>query len=406
MTRKIVFILIVLLVFYFVLTYAFYVGVASRVAGANDFYSRWMGARAVFLKGQDPYSDAVTREIQMGMYGRLARIDEDQVAFAYPLYAAYFAAPLVALPYAWAESLWVAFLIMVLVGACILFARSVGWSLAPLGLLALLAIALTFYPALRGIFLGQYALLVFGSMAMGIAMLVWERDGLAGWVLAVSTVKPHVAVIALIVIFSWAVWHKRWRVLVGFISAMALLLGGSFLLLPSWFGEFIRALGEYKSYIQIGPPVQVIGELFLSPPWSEIAAIGISILLIGWLIHRWRRTIGADVKSFLPTIELALIVTTAAMVRTATTDQTLLLLPWLHWLGELNHLGHRVMVVLIGISIIVIPWAIFLSTLVGNQEAPIATTSGVVLTLIGYFIMSLRARPIDERKEHLVNVVD
>ena len=82
-----------LLVLYGALAFGIYNGLTRTTLGANDFYSRWVGARALFVQGKNPYSDEVTREIQLGMYGRLARPEEDQAAFAYPLFAAYAAAP-------------------------------------------------------------------------------------------------------------------------------------------------------------------------------------------------------------------------------------------------------------------------------------------------------------------------
>lgn len=384
MHRKIVYSAFLLLSLYSLLTFAFYDGVASRVLGANDFYSRWMGARALILAGKDPYSNAVTREIQIGMYGRPALADEDQVAFAYPLYAAFFAAPLVVLPYAWAESFWMAFLIVAIVSASILFARWVQWPQTPWGLLALLAFVLTFYPAQRGVFLGQFALLVYACLAIGIVLVAWEHDGFAGCFLAIATVKPHVAILALLVILSWAVWHKRWRVWVGFVSAMAFLLIASFLLLPNWLTEFFTALGAYQSYIQIGSPLQVLSGLLLGLPWSNFVTIALSATLFCVLLYKFWRTIGDGWRDFFPTIELAIIVTTFAMLRTATTDQTLLLLPFMHWISGLSCSSGRVRAILIGICIIVVPWLVFLSTVKGNLEAPIATTVVVLLCLIGY----------------------
>jgi len=59
----------------------------SRFPGANDFFSRWEGARVFWQKGLSPYSREATLSIQIGMYGRPARPDEDQVLFAYPIVA-------------------------------------------------------------------------------------------------------------------------------------------------------------------------------------------------------------------------------------------------------------------------------------------------------------------------------
>ncbi|MEJ2211761.1 MAG: hypothetical protein P8129_22375, partial [Anaerolineae bacterium] len=73
--------------------YATKVTYTSRYPGANDFYSRWVGGCTLLREGLNPYSDEVTLRIQQGMYGRPALPDEDQVAFAYPLYSLLFFFP-------------------------------------------------------------------------------------------------------------------------------------------------------------------------------------------------------------------------------------------------------------------------------------------------------------------------
>src|SRR5512142_28460 len=67
--------LIVLL--YLALAYGIYTSMTSRVSGSNDLYSRWSGARALFLEGRDPYSSDVTQSIQLGMRARLRTPPKD-----------------------------------------------------------------------------------------------------------------------------------------------------------------------------------------------------------------------------------------------------------------------------------------------------------------------------------------
>ncbi|MBI5651725.1 MAG: DUF2029 domain-containing protein [Chloroflexi bacterium] len=375
---------------YLALTYAFYVGVASQVPGANDFYSRWMGARALFLRGENPYSLGVTQEIQIGMYGRRARPDEDQVAFAYPLYAAFFVLPFITLPYAWAESFWIALLILAVIGASIAQARLFAWRLTPFKLLALVLFVLAFYPVLRGLFLGQFALLVFASFAFGLLWLARQNDERAGWVLAISLVKPHIAGIVLAAIFVWVIAQRRWRVLRGFVSATAVLIVTATLLLPTWFSDFIRAVNAYAGYIQIGPPMQVLAETFLPSVLAMPIFIGGTLLLFGALIYRIAKTFRRDLWGFMPTLELAMLVTTMTMARTATTDQTILLIPWVHWLGALMQRGLQKSAWLLASALIIAPWFVFLSTLFGIQEAPLATTTVATLTLLMYGVANWR----------------
>src|SRR5258706_1616260 len=70
----------------------------------SDLYPRWLGARELLLRGRNPYSDSVTREIQAGFYGRPldpARPDDlkDEPRFAHPLYVVFILAPTVGLPF-------------------------------------------------------------------------------------------------------------------------------------------------------------------------------------------------------------------------------------------------------------------------------------------------------------------
>ena len=64
----------------------------------SDLYPRWLGSRELLLHGRDPYSPEITREIQIGYYGRPLDPSRpydpaDQEAFAYPVYVALLLAP-------------------------------------------------------------------------------------------------------------------------------------------------------------------------------------------------------------------------------------------------------------------------------------------------------------------------
>ena len=75
----------------------------------SDLYPRWLGTRELLLHHRDPYSAEVTREIQIGYYGRPlnpdrvneSRADEprDQQGFAYPLHVVFLLAPTIGLPF-------------------------------------------------------------------------------------------------------------------------------------------------------------------------------------------------------------------------------------------------------------------------------------------------------------------
>jgi Glycosyltransferase family 87 len=367
-SSQILFAAALLLVLYAALAYGIWVGLAQRVPGANDFYSRWVGARALFLHGANPYSDAVTREIQRGMYGRPALANEDQVAFAYPLYAAFIAAPFVMLPYAQAQSLWMALLILAVASGALALGRLSGVkSLRPLPLAALLLGVLLFYPAVRGIFLGQFALWSFFCLALALAAIDARNDLSAGALLALALVKPQPAILLVPVVLAWALYQRRWRIVEGAVGVLLALILAAMVWAPTWPLDFIQAVRRYADYEPVGPPVQTLGEWFapaLSAPFTFI----VSGALLGWLVWRAVRTLGATWLDFQPTVHLAAIVTTLMAGRVGTPDQMILLIPWLCWLGAWWGRGRRAQALLVGLGLVILPWAVFLFTLRGNTE--------------------------------------
>ena len=381
-------ILVASFLLYGAFAYGIYTNVTSHVLGANDFYSRWVGARALLLRHADPYTDAVTREIQMGMYGRLARPDEDQVAFAYPLYAAFVAAPLVALNYAMAQALWMAFLLCAVAVSILSCARlfwpSVTPGLAAGGLIA----GLIYYPSVRAIFLGQYAVFSFSCLVMAIYAVDRRQDWIGGILLAAATVKPQPAILIVPAILIWAMHQSRWQILVGALAAGMALVASGMLFVPAWPLEFIQAIRRYAVYEPVGPPLQIAIELVLprslAAAISSVGAIVLGIAFFALVVRRAHQSWA----EFSATLGLAAILTTLIAGRVGTSDQVILLLPWMQWVGKWLAEGRRLWLALTGLAL-ALPWAVFLVSLRGNYEQP---TVALVLPGLALAVLLMQRR--------------
>lgn len=382
-------VVLLLIAIYFLLGYGIYTTLTQRVLGANDFYSRWAGARALLLDGMNPYSDTVTREIQMGMYGRLAHPDEDQVAYAYPLYTAFVVAPLVGLPYAQAQALWMALLIVGVVGGTVLLARRYGLSLKPFVLGTLLLALLLYYPTVRGVFLGQFTLFVFFCIALAIVAIAKEQDMEAGILLALATVKPQPALFLVPVLVLWAARHRRWRVLWSAAVTVALLVGLAFVYQPTWLFDFAAGLGKYAAYEPVGPPVQTLVESILPGAAATRVYFALSALLVVWMAWRVWRTLDATWMGFQPTLGFVAIVTTLMAGRVGTPDQMLLLIPWLYWIARWLRRGQWLWAVLGTAMLIVLPWTVFVLSLRGDSEHVGVTLVLPFVTLFMYIIQTM-----------------
>ncbi len=376
---------LLVLLLYFLLAYSIYNSLTSRVPGANDFYSRWFGARALFLTGQNPYSLEVTQGIQIGMMGRLATPEEDQVAFAYPLYAAFLVLPLVSLAYAQAQALWMAAMIIAVIAGVLVLLRPYRVSMTPRLLVVLVFSTLLFYPSTRAILLGQFALVSFLFLALACRAILARQDIAAGVFLALATVKPQTASLLVLCVLGWALLHKRWHLVTSAAGSLFTLVALACLWLPTWPLEFLHAMVDYTGYIRVGAPVQTVLSFLLSAALAGPGAIVLGLALVALAALEWSRA--AD--DILPAFNLTAFVTTWTAIRIGSSDQVLLLFPWLYWLLSLWRSGHRKYALVIGLGLLVIPWAVFLMTLRGNAEDPVVTIVLPVLTLASYLAIRL-----------------
>jgi hypothetical protein len=354
--------------------YLTYVVFTSKYPGANDFYSRWAGGCALLREGLNPYSEAATLAIQEGMYGRPALPDEDQVAFAYPLYSLLFFFPLcITQNYALVQAIWLWLLLIALVASAILCMRLVDWRAGPwVWVLTIMWVVLLYY-SFRALILGQFAIWVLLAMVAVLWALRHQYDTWAGILLALATIKPQMVYLAIPWILLWTVGQRRWRLWVGFLAAMASLILGSMLLLPSWLPDFARQVWAYPSYTVFGSLTWMIVQYSLGLGQTAetfvMVLLGLVIVVLGWRL--WTGTW----DQMLWMLGLLLVLTNFLTPRIATTNY-ILFIPWFIWgYRRMQREWHRWggwVVLATQATLLIGPWALFLVTIQGDfEQAPV-----------------------------------
>jgi hypothetical protein len=372
--------------------YATYVVFTSKFPGANDFYSRWAGGRAFLIDGLNPYSDEVTRRIQLGMYGYLAKEGTDQVAFAYPMYTIYLFFPLSLISsYPQAQALWQAILEFTLLLAVLFTFRTYRWQPKTWLLVATCFWSVLFYPGARSIILGQFAIVVFAFIALALWTLRESKDILAGVCLALSTIKPQMVFLLIPLLLPWAIYHRRWRLVGSFTVSMTVLVLSSLLLVPTWIADFFTWMSKYPSYTAIGSPIWTLTHSFF-PQLGTPVEIVISLLVLGHLLYNWRGAVNGSWLEFDWTVAMTLIVTNLIALRTATTNYVVLLMPAFIVFKTLDKRFQRwgaMLIALVELLLLVGFWILFAKTVVGNYEHPI-----MYLPLpIGLWLIFVTAKP-------------
>jgi hypothetical protein len=386
--KKLLLVIVLLSILGIAALYTFY---TLNFPGANDFYSRWVGGCALLREGLNPYSETVTRRIQEGMYGRQALPGEDQVAFAYPLYSLLFFWPLcLTKNYPLVQAIWLWLLLMGLIGATTLWMRVTKrqpnlWLLISTALWSVLL-----YHNFRALILGQFAVIVLLALVAALWAMQHGRDGLAGLLLALSTVKPQMVYLVIPWLLLWAAGQRRWRLWCSFGLSMASLILGSMILLPSWIPDFVRQALAYPSYTVYGSLTQMmvefsLGSVFAAQTLSSITLILQIALALGGLAlgsRLWRGTW----EQMLWMLGLLLLLTNFLTPRIATTNY-LMLTPWALWAFfsiAASREGRGVLaVILLKIISAIGLWTLFLTTVEGDFErAPMYFPFPIAMALL------------------------
>jgi Glycosyltransferase family 87 len=292
----------------------------------SDLYPRWLGARELLLRGRDPYSSDVTREIQAGYYGRpldpsRPADPKDQQAFAYPVYVVFYLAPTVHLPFRTLQKAFFWLLIGLTLGSVSLWLRALQWPVAAWVQAVILALTLGSVPVLQGLKLQQLSLLVAALLAAAVALLSAGRPLEAGVFLAMATMKPQLVLPLLLWLGIWSIgdWRHRYRWMVSFLLCMTALVGASELWLPHWIARFWHAIGDYWQYTHAQPML----ESLLTRPLGGLLEILFSgaVAIVCWRQRRQE----ANTHAFQAATCLVMVLTVLTMPTFSLYNQVLLL---------------------------------------------------------------------------------
>ncbi len=387
------------LISFAVVTISTYNNLTQPYPGHNDFMSRWEGARSFWAEGLNPYGEEASINIQTEIYGRPALEGEDLGLFAYPFYTVFMVYPVAQMDYAWASAIWMTFLEACLLG---LLAVSLGlfkWRPRPVMLGALVLWTLLMYFSGRGLLLGQLGHVVALCQVGALWALYKNRDATAGVLLALSTVKPQMGFLLVPLLMLWALRVQRWRFLGGFAISFGALMGLSFLLVPTWLGDWLTQVSLYPSYTELGSPVWIIANY----PWlgvdevtnkwrvfggsGDIIQLIITTILAVYMLWTWFDVlIRRKSERFLWTVMLTLLMTHLIPPRTATPHYVVFIPVLIFYLREINGFRPTMKSSLYSYAILlvlfVVPWIHFITTVVGEFEHPTLHLPIPILVLI------------------------
>ena len=336
------------------------------IPGGNDFLTHYGAWQAYWRDGVSPYSDAAALNTQRAIYGRLALPGEDQNRMVYPFYSILIHGPFALIEdYALARAVYMTVSQIALLIGVVMCVRLFRWK-PSVGLLAgVLAWTLLYYHDARGVLIGQFAILAFGALAVGLVLLQQKQDTWAGVALAFTTIKPTLVFLVVPFLLGWCLVRRRWNFAVGFLAALTVVGIGSFIALPTWFGDWVYRVLQYTGYTQNQSPVWTIAQM---GPIVTFIYLGALALLLLW---SWRQSFySGDDHELYWALGLTLVVSNLVSPRAATTDYVLMLVPTLGFFAALDRAPRwgRFTLVALMLGSMVGLWALHLATVQGDWE--------------------------------------
>jgi hypothetical protein len=250
----------------------------------DDFVIFWASGR-VLAAGGNPYDDAALLAVE--------RTADWTGATAYRMWNPPWILPVLlpfgVLPYQAGRIAWFLLHLVLIVAASDLWWRLSGGSARRRGVAWLLPFALV--PTMIAWRTGQVTPFVLVGLVLFAAAERRGRDVAAGAALACATTKPHLVYLFWPALVLWVVARRRWRVAVGFVGALGVLIGLALAVRPAILADFAASLGTH----QPRNPTSTIGTV-LRLGYRELcgedrfALVTVApVVGLAWLAWRWHR---------------------------------------------------------------------------------------------------------------------
>jgi hypothetical protein len=234
----------------------------------------------------------------------------------------------------------------------------------------LLAIfSVSWYHGLRPIINGNPSILVALSITLAFFAIYKQMDALAGFLLALTTIKPQMIVLVLLLVMIWCISHRRWTILWSFLGSLVILVVATSLIIPDWVIQNLRQILSYPDYTLAGTPGAIF-RMWL-PGVGRQLGWGLTIFLSLVMIWEWRAAIGKEYRWFLWTAYLTLVITNLIGIRTATANFVVmfpaLIMIFAFWEKRWGRIG-RLMVISSVVVLFIGLWWLFLRTLIQGDQ--------------------------------------
>lgn len=308
--------------------------------GYVDFTGYW-SATYLLHQGHNPYDPAAIMNIER----TLAHSEADFVMMAWnPPTLFVFLLPLSWLSFTEAHATWFVINVIMLLTISLMLAHLY----LPKGgkpLLGICLLAALFPQALIALMMGQVTLLVSLGLLSSMILINREHWFWGGFVLILTTVKPHIAFLAVPYLLLYMAYRRKWQGWLGLLVSGGICMTILFMVRPLWISDLMALL----SIAPVNWGIPTIGGILSFLNVTEAGRyLVVTFLPLAWLLARSQTTVD---------MESAVALLTAITVPTTfygwSYDQSILLIPIAHLFGWFLLSSSRLVKAIVLLSILI-----------------------------------------------------
>jgi hypothetical protein len=308
--------------------------------GESDFMIYWAAA-SLIRDGHNPYNLELIKSIQQAQVHWKPEVST--IAWN-PPFLFIFLLPFAWMPFITAKFAWLITSILIVLTGALMLTQIYMKDASPKTKLSFLAFGVVFPAVMTGLYMGQVTFLVFWGLVASVYLMKKEQWFWAGAALIMTTIKPHIVVLAVLYILVYMAGQGKFRGWIGLVVAgvacMTLLLMLSPDLIHNLIGETSLASGRWAT--------STIGGLLSYWSVTEAARYLILILLpLPFFLAKYPEKFSMEFS-----IALLTLITLPTTIYGWSYDQTILLIPIAQVFSWLTHSKYKVVIITCIIAVI------------------------------------------------------
>lgn len=209
----------------------------------DHFAIPWAAGRTWLLEGKSPYEISVPEKAEAAIADSgYSAVLPDEKLLLQPLINLFIYLPFSLIPYGISRAIWVTISLMATGLIVFLALKLSGWKLSVIERAMIILLGTFWLPGAFSIINGQLTPILLVIILFAITLIRNGQDTTAGFLLSITFGSLFTSIFILLFLSFWVIAIRRWKVLKAYFAGLVFFLVLSWLLLPSWFGDWLNLL--------------------------------------------------------------------------------------------------------------------------------------------------------------------